>query len=73
MNPVTGLQNRASRVLRVAALFVLLLILGVMVRGTFGAGGTLRAHPASASPSSDKSHYDPFLPVQWLYVLDTRT
>lgn len=72
MKPVIDLQFRVVRALKVATLLVLTSLLVVMMYAAFGVGGSQPVKPASASPSSDKSHYDPFLPVQWLSMLDTR-
>jgi hypothetical protein len=73
MNPVVDLQFRALRAFRLAVLAVLTMLLVVMVYASVRAAGAPAPKPASASPASDKSHYDPFIPVQWLHVLDTRT
>ena len=72
MNPVSRLQFRGVQMMKVAALVLLTTIFVVMLQITFGPGGTFGAQPAQAAPASDKNHYDPFLPTQWLYILDTR-
>jgi hypothetical protein len=71
MNPVADLQFRALRAFRVAVLGVLAALFVVMVYASVRSAGA-DAKPASVTPASDKSHYDPFTPVQWLHVLDTR-
>lgn len=72
MKPVSRLQFRRATLVKAAALLMLTTILVVMVQFTFGPPGTFGSQPAQAAPSSDKSHYDPLLPAQWLYILDTR-